>query len=362
MSQNQPTILVTGGAGYIGSHAALALKRAGYNVVILDNLIYGHQDLVERALQVELVIGDTSDRSLLDRLFATREIAAVMHFAAYAYVGESIAEPSKYYRNNVAGTLTLLEAMMAASVKKLVFSSTCATYGVPSIIPVPEDCPQNPINPYGASKLMVERILCDFDAAYNFKSVCFRYFNAAGADPSGLLGEDHTPETHIIPLVLLTALGKRESVSILGTDYPTPDGTCIRDYIHVSDLATAHVLGLEYLLRGGDSEVFNLGNGSGFSVRQTIETARQVTGREIEVEERDRRPGDPPVLVGSSEKARKILGWRPQYPELRDILSHAWQWHQQRHGSLQDSDRGLEIQSNSSNVGVQSCITPTSQS
>lgn len=334
MSSAKPTILVTGGAGYIGSHAVLALKRAGYNAIVLDNLVYGHRDVVEKVLQVELVVGDTSDRTLLDQLFTTHNIIAVMHFAAYAYVGESVTDPSKYYRNNVIGTQTLLEAMMAASVKKLVFSSTCATYGVPKAVPIPEEHPQNPINPYGASKLMVERILSDFDAAYDFKSVCFRYFNAAGADPTGLLGEDHNPETHIIPLVLLTALGLRESVSIFGTDYPTPDGTCIRDYIHVADLADAHVLGLKYLLQGGDSAVFNLGNGSGFSVRQVIETARVVTGKEIRVEECDRRPGDPPVLVGSSDKARKILGWSPQYADLSDILSHAWKWHQQRHRQL----------------------------
>jgi UDP-glucose 4-epimerase len=331
MSPVRPTILVTGGAGYIGSHAVLALQQAGYEVVVLDNLVYGHRDLVEKVLQVELVVGDTCDRSLLDQLFASRNIAAVMHFAAYAYVGESVTDPAKYYRNNFIGTLTLLEAMLAASVNKFVFSSTCATYGVPKEVPIPEDHPQDPINPYGATKLMVERVLADFDVAYGLKSVCFRYFNAAGADPAGQLGEDHDPETHLIPLVLLAALGKRESISILGTDYPTPDGTCIRDYIHVADLASAHVLGLEYLLKGGDTNVFNLGNGSGFSVKQVIETAKQVTGRDFKVVESDRRPGDPPALVGSGEKASKILGWQPQYADLSKILSHAWQWHQQRH-------------------------------
>ncbi len=331
MSQDKPTILVTGGAGYIGSHAVLELQRAGYGVVVLDNLVYGHRDIVEQVLKAELVVGDTSDRALLDQLFATHEIAAVMHFAAYAYVGESVSDPAKYYHNNVVGTLTLLEAMLAASVNKFVFSSTCATYGVPTVVPIPEDHPQQPINPYGMTKLMVERILADFSNAYDFKSVCFRYFNAAGADPTGLLGEDHAPETHIIPLVLMTALGQQESVSILGTDYPTPDGTCIRDYIHVSDLAIAHVLGLEYLLKGGDSEIFNLGNGNGFSVRQVIETAQEVTGRPITAIERDRRPGDPPALIGSGEKARRILNWQPRYADLKDILSHAWQWHQKRH-------------------------------
>ncbi|MBD2245602.1 UDP-glucose 4-epimerase GalE [Nostoc sp. FACHB-888] len=331
MSPGKPTILVTGGAGYIGSHTVLALKQAGYNVVILDNLVYGHRDLVEKVLQVELIVGDTGDRALLDHLFKTRDIAAVMHFSAYAYVGESVTDPAKYYRNNVVGTLTLLEAMLTASVKKFVFSSTCATYGVPEFVPIPENHPQNPINPYGATKLMVERILSDFDVAYGFKSVRFRYFNAAGANPSGLLGEDHNPETHLIPLVLMAALGKRESISIFGTDYPTPDGTCIRDYIHVNDLADAHILGLEYLLKGDDSEVFNLGNGSGFSVREVIAAAEQVTGTSIAVEERDRRPGDPPILIGSGEKARTILGWQPQYPSIKDIVAHAWQWHQKRH-------------------------------
>jgi len=332
MSSAQTTILVTGGAGYIGSHTVLALKQAGYEVLILDNLVYGHRDLVEQVLQVELIQGDTSDRDLLDKLFATRNIAAVMHFSAYAYVGESVTDPAKYYRNNVIGTITLLEAMLAASVKKFVFSSTCATYGVPEMVPIPEDHPQNPINPYGATKLMVERILADFNEAYDFRSVRFRYFNAAGANPEGLLGEDHNPETHLIPLVLQTALGKRESISIFGTDYPTNDGTCVRDYIHVSDLADAHVLGLEYLLKGGDSAFFNLGNGNGFSVKEVIETARLVTGREIKAVECDRRPGDPPALIGSAEKARKILGWQPQYTNLKDIVTHAWEWHQKRHG------------------------------
>ena len=330
MTAVNPTILVTGGAGYIGSHAVLALQRAGYGVVVLDNLVYGHRDLVEK-LQVELIVGDTNDRALLDELFATHNVTAVMHFSAYAYVGESVTDPAKYYRNNVIGTLTLLEAMLAASVKQFVFSSTCATYGVPKQVPIPEDHPQNPINPYGTTKLMVERILADFGVAYGLKSVCFRYFNAAGADPTGLVGEDHNPETHLIPLVLMTALGLRESVSIFGTDYPTPDGTCIRDYIHVSDLAGAHILGLKYLLQGGDTAVFNLGNGNGFSVKQVIDTARMVTGRDIKVVESDRRPGDPPILVGSSDKAREILGWESKYPDLQNIMNHAWQWHQHRH-------------------------------
>lgn len=331
MSTYRPTILVTGGAGYIGSHAALALKQAGYSVVVLDNLSYGHRELIDDVVKVELVVGDTSDRDLLKRLFATYDIAAVMHFAAYIAVGESVQQPGEYYRNNVASTLNLLEAMIAAGVNKFVFSSTCAVYGMPQEVPMSELHPHNPLSPYAASKDMVERILTDFEVAYGLKSVAFRYFNASGAEPSGCLGEDHQPETHLIPLALLTALGKRENLYIFGTDYDTPDGTAIRDYIHVCDLADAHVLGLKYLLAGGESEIFNLGNGNGFSVREVIETARQITGLDIPVIEAKRRAGDAPILVGSSDKARKILGWNPQYPDLEKIVKDAWQWHQQRH-------------------------------
>lgn len=332
MSPVKPTILVTGGSGYIGSHAVLALQKAGYEVIVLDNLSYGHPEFVTEVLKAELAIGDTRDRPLLDRLFATRDIGAVMHFAAYIAVGESVSDPASYYDNNVVGTLTLLEAAIAAQVKNFVFSSTCAVYGMPQEIPMTETHPVDPLSPYAASKSMVERILADFDRAYGLKSATFRYFNASGADPSGRLGEDHDPETHLIPLALLTALERRESLSIFGTDYDTPDGTAIRDYIHVSDLASAHVLGLEYLLEGGSSEVFNLGNGQGFSVRETLETVRKVTGKDFPVRESSRRPGDAPILVGSSQKARQILGWNPQYPHLDTIVSHAWQWHQKRHG------------------------------
>ena len=334
MSSKDQTILVTGGAGYIGSHAALALKKSGYNVIILDNLSYGHQEIVDDVLQVKLVIGDTSDRPLLDQLFTTHKIDAVIHFAAYIAVGESVKEPGKYYSNNVASTLNLLEAMLAHGINKIVFSSTCAVYGMPKEVPMTESHPHDPLSPYAASKDMVERILRDFDTAFDLKSVAFRYFNACGADPGGLLGEDHTPETHLIPLALLTALKKRDSLYIFGTDYETPDGTCVRDYIHVNDLADAHVLGLEYLLAGGASEVFNLGNGNGFSVREVIETAREVTGLEIPALESDRRPGDAPILVGSSKKVREMLGWNPQYADLKQIISHAWQWHQKRHGEM----------------------------
>jgi UDP-glucose 4-epimerase len=326
----KPTILVTGGAGYIGSHTVKALQQVGYKIVILDNLVYGHRDIAE-ILGVELIIGDTNDRALLDQLFSDHQITAVMHFAAYAYVGESVTQPDKYYRNNVVGTLSLLEAMVAANIKNFVFSSTCATYGVPQQIPITEDHPQAPINPYGATKLMVERILQDFDVAYGLKSVIFRYFNAAGADPEGAIGEDHQPETHLIPLVLQTALGKREAITVYGTDYPTADGTCIRDYIHVNDLADAHVLGLQYLLEGNQSEIFNLGNGNGFSVKEVIDAAKRITGKPINVIFGDRRAGDPPALVGSAAKAQSILDWQPKYADINLILQHAWQWHQKRH-------------------------------
>ncbi len=333
MENGRKTILVTGGAGYIGSHAVFALQQMGYSVVVLDNLVYGHRDLVDRVLKVPLVVGSTLDRALLDSLFDRYDIGAVMHFAAYTYVGESVTDPSKYYESNVVGTLTLLDAMVAAGVKSFVFSSTCATYGMPQALPITEDHPQQPINPYGRTKLMVEQILADYDQAYDLRSVRFRYFNAAGAHPNGLLGEDHNPESHLIPLVLQTALGLREAITLYGTDYPTDDGTCIRDYIHVCDLADAHILGLEYLLQGGDSAVFNLGNGQGFSVREVIEAAQRVVGKPIPVVESARRAGDASVLVGSSQKARDILGWTPQYGDIDTILAHAWQWHQQRHGA-----------------------------
>jgi UDP-glucose 4-epimerase len=331
MNSADRTILVTGGAGYIGSHAVKALQAQGFQVIILDNLVYGHQDLARVNLPAKLAIGDISDRSFLDRLFSEHKIDAVMHFAAFAYVGESVTDPAKYYWNNVVGTLTLLDAMRAHEVTNFVFSSTCATYGNPHHIPIAEDHPQNPINPYGAGKLTIERVLQDYDTAYGIKSVIFRYFNAAGADPDGLLGEDHQPETHLIPLVLQVAAGKRAKVSIFGTDYDTPDGTCIRDYIHVTDLAQAHVLGLKYLLDRQISQIFNLGNGSGFSVKEAIDTARSVTGKDVPFEECPRRAGDPAVLIGSSTKAREILGWKPEYADLTTIVKHAWNWHQRRH-------------------------------
>ena len=302
-----PSILVTGGAGYIGSHAVLALEQAGYQVIILDSLEYGHRSLVEQHLKAKLIEGNTTDRALLDRLFEQYNVAAVMHFAAYIAVGESVTSPAKYYHNNVYGTLNLLQAMEAAGVRRLVFSSTCAIYGPPKTVPIPEDHPKNPISPYASSKLMVEMMLQDFQKAYGLQSVCFRYFNAAGADPQGRLGEDHNPETHLIPLVLQTALGKRDHISIYGTDYPTRDGTCIRDYIPVADLADAHVKGVQYLIEGGETAFINLGNGNGFTVKEVIETARNVPGHPIPATECERRPGDPPSLIGSSDHARQRL-------------------------------------------------------
>jgi UDP-glucose 4-epimerase len=320
-------ILVSGGAGYVGSHAVRELQKKGFRCLVLDNLAYGHSQFVKGA---ELVEGNTGNSGLLDRIFCQNEIEAVMHFAAYAYVGESVIDPAKYYQNNVASTLTLLQAMINAKVNRLIFSSTSATYGNPQEIPITEDHPQSPINPYGATKLMVERILRDFDQAYGLKSVVFRYFNAAGADPEGEIGEWHEPETHLIPLVLDVAAGSRDCVEIYGTDYPTPDGTCIRDYIHVTDIAQAHLQGLEQLSAGQRSDVFNLGNGGGFSVREVIQTAEKVTGRKIKAVETARRPGDPPCLVASAQKAQKVLGWKPQFPDLESILRTAWRWHQLR--------------------------------
>jgi len=339
-------ILVTGGAGYIGSHAVRALQQAGYAPVVLDNLVYGHRRIAEEVLRVPLVVGQVGDRALLDQLLSGQHpatngapIQAVLHFAAYAYVGESVADPAKYYRNNVGDSLTLLEALKAEGERRgttplpLVFSSTCATYGIPDEdqIPIAETCPQRPINPYGRSKWMVEQMIGDFGSAYGLPSVIFRYFNAAGADPAGDLGEDHTPETHLIPLVFAAITGHTSQLQIFGDDYSTPDGTCIRDYIHVTDLANAHVLGLQKLLVAGGQHVFNLGTGTGYSVQQLIDTAKAVTGRSLLAHVSPRRAGDPPVLVASAGKARRELGWQPNYPELFTILEHAWAWHQHEH-------------------------------
>jgi UDP-glucose 4-epimerase len=318
-------ILVTGGAGYIGSHAVKLLRQQGHSVLVLDNLVYGHP---ECTLGAETIVGDIGDEKLLEEIFSKYPVEAVMHFSAYCYVGESITDPAKYYQNNVVATLTLLKSMVKSGIKNFIFSSTCATYGNPLQIPIPEDHSQNPINPYGATKLMVERILQDFDRAYNLKSIVFRYFNAAGADPEAEIGEWHEPETHLIPLVLDAAIGHRDSIQIFGIDYPTPDGTGIRDYIHVNDLADAHIRGLNFLQTHQKSEAFNLGNGLGFSVKEVIQTAEKVTGRKVKVIEAERRPGDPPTLVGSSAKAARLLDWKPRFPGIEIISETAWRWHQ----------------------------------
>ncbi|MDR1777324.1 MAG: UDP-glucose 4-epimerase GalE [Desulfovibrio sp.] len=318
------TILVVGGAGYIGSHVSLAAHERGYDVVVYDNLVYGHRSAVQWG---EFVLGDMADADQLRLVFRHYRPQAVMHFAAYAYVGESVSDPEKYYLNNVAATLNLLRVMREAGCRHIIFSSTCATYGVPLGNPINEDHPQSPVNPYGRSKLMVETVLADYAAAYDLRYVNLRYFNAAGADPRGRIGEDHNPETHLIPLVLDAAAGRRPGVSIFGTDYDTPDGTCVRDYIHVNDLAQAHLLALEYLLDGGRSAGFNLGNGRGYSVREVIACAAAVTGRKIAVSEAPRRAGDPPALVGGTALAEKTLGWRPALPRLEDIVGTAWNWH-----------------------------------
>lgn len=318
-------ILIVGGAGYIGSHVNKQLNLQGYETVVFDNLSYGHRDFVKWGTFEQGDLGNVHD---IRKVFKKYTIDAVMHFAAFTYVGESVEDPQKYYLNNLRNTLNLLEVMLAENVKTMVFSSTCATYGEPQEIPITEDHPQNPVNPYGRGKLMVEEILQDYSRAYDLRYASLRYFNAAGADPDGEIGELHQPETHLIPLILDAASGKRDNIQIFGTDYPTPDGTCIRDYIHVLDLADAHIKALKYLKKDGKSDVFNLGNGQGFSVREVIQTAQEVTEKKINAVETERRPGDPPILVGSSEKAQKILGWQPRYADLSLILQTAWDWHQ----------------------------------
>ena len=314
---------MVGGAGYIGSHACKALDRAGYTPVTCDNFVYGHEAAVQWG---PLARGDTGDRAWLNKVFEQFNPAAVMHFAAYTYVGESVQDPGKYYRNNVLGSLNLLEAMRDHGVDKFVFSSTCATYGDPQTLPIPDDHPQNPVNPYGASKLMVERMAEDFGRAHGLRSVFLRYFNASGADPDADTGEDHDPETHLIPLVLEVAAGLRPHIAIFGTDYETPDGTCLRDYVHVSDLADAHVLALKALERGAANGFYNLGNGKAYSVREVIEVARAVTGRPIAVVEKPRRAGDPARLVADAAKAQKELGWTPKMDDLSVIIETAWKW------------------------------------
>lgn len=315
-------ILVVGGAGYIGSHAVRWLLRAGHDVVVYDNLVYGHEEAVPEG---HLLIGDLADQDATLRALRESSCEAVMHFAAYASVPESVADPGLYYRNNVIGTLNLLDAMRAAGVRRIVFSSTCAVYGLAEP-PIGEQHPTNPINPYGFSKLVIERALADYAQAYEFGYAALRYFNACGAADDGTIGEDHQPETHLIPLVLQVALGQRSDISVYGTDYPTPDGTCVRDFIHVDDLADAHLRVLERLVPG-QGLVYNVGTGTGVSVRQVIEAARRVTGHAIPTVDHPRRPGDPPVLVAAPTAIEHELGWSPRHTAIDQIVRSAWRWH-----------------------------------
>jgi len=325
-----PTVLLTGGAGYVGSHCVKELLRRGYDVVVLDNLSQGHREAVptEHFVQADLL-----DPKALSEVLERYPIDAVMHFAALTSVGDSVNDPQKYYYNNVVGTLNLLRAMLEHGVKAIIFSSSAAVYGDPEVIPIPEDHPKRPKNPYGKTKWMMEQILEDYSRAYGLRYIALRYFNAAGCDPEGELGEDHDPETHLIPLVLDVALGRRDHIVIFGTDYPTPDGTCIRDYVHVSDLAVAHALALEELRKGRQSAAYNLGIGRGYSVREVIDTCREVTGSEIKAVEGPRRPGDPPQLVADPSKARRELGWEPRFTDLKEIMRTAWEWRRRQHAA-----------------------------
>ena len=323
-------ILITGGAGYVGSHCAKALAAAGHEGVVFDNLLFGYREFVRWGPLIE---GDIRDASALDAVFSEYRFDAVMHFAALAYVGESVTAPGRYYDVNVSGTRTLLDAMVRAGVRPIIFSSSCAIYGEPDRMPISEHTVFSPINPYGFSKLVCEQMMDDFGRAHGIKSARLRYFNAAGADPTAELGEDHDPETHLIPLVLDAASGKKPNVTVFGTDYPTPDGTAVRDYVHVDDLARAHVLALQHLLNNGDTIAVNLGTGHGASVRQVVDTARRVTGLKIVARDASRRAGDPPVLVADAKKASEVLGWAPQYSDLSAIITDAWRWRNKRFGN-----------------------------
>lgn len=318
-------ILVVGGAGYIGSHMVKMLTAQGHAVVTFDNLSSGHRDAV---LGGEFALGDLADQAALDNVFKLHQPEAVMHFASFIQVGESVRKPDMYYRNNFSNTLNLLDAMVAHGVKHFIFSSTAAVFGEPDYVPIDEAHPNRPVNPYGRSKWMVEQVLADYDLAYGLKSVCLRYFNAAGADPEGLLGERHDPETHLIPLILQAASGRRDNIQVFGRDYDTPDGTCIRDYIHIVDLCSAHALALAHLTQGGQSERYNLGNGAGFSVQQVIDTVERVTGNTVTVVDGPRRAGDPARLVADATRARNELNWKPIFSELEQIVAHAWAWEQ----------------------------------
>jgi UDP-arabinose 4-epimerase len=321
------SILIVGGAGYIGSHTAKLVAKAGLTPVVLDNLVYGHEWAVKWG---PLVKGDLADSELIARVLREHQITAVIHFAAYAYVGESVQNPRKYFRNNVANTLNLLDAMLDAGVKDIVFSSTCATYGEPTQVPIGEDQPQKPVNPYGESKLAVERILHWYGGGHGLRFAALRYFNAAGADPDGEIGEDHDPETHLIPLAIEAAFGRAKELSIFGTDYPTADGTAVRYYIHVIDLGEAHLRALEHLQKGGSSLFLNLGTGRGHSVREVIGAVEKVSGRKVPAREVGRRAGDPPALVADPRRAAEVLGWKPKYPDISTIVEHACRWHEKK--------------------------------
>ena len=320
-------ILVTGGAGYIGGHTCKALAAAGFTPVVIDNLVTGHRSAVKWGPFVQ---GDIADRALVAQVLGDYHIAAVLHFAACAYVGESMSSPGKYFQNNVSGTLALLDAVRTRGITDFVFSSTCATYGIPSQLPIGEGHPQRPVNPYGESKLFVERVLRWYGLAYGLRSVVLRYFNAAGADPDCDIGEDHDPETHLIPLVIQTALGLRDHIDIYGRDFATPDGTAIRDYIHVRDLADAHVSALRHLLRGGDSMQLNLGTGQGYSVLEVIEAVQDYSGVAVATRDCPRRPGDPAALVADARRAQDVLGWEPAHSTLRQIAATAWRWQERQ--------------------------------
>ncbi|KRM03703.1 UDP-glucose 4-epimerase GalE [Limosilactobacillus gastricus] len=319
------SILVAGGAGYIGSHMVKQLVESGEEVVVADNLSTGHKKAINP--KAKFYYGDIRDRAFLDRIFVNEDITAVVHFAAFSIVPESMQEPLKYFDNNTGGMITLLEAMRDFKVKYIVFSSTAATYGIPETMPIKETDPQQPINPYGLSKLMMEKMMAWADEAYGIKFVALRYFNVAGAAADGTIGEDHGPETHLVPIIMQVAQGKRAELSIFGDDYNTPDGTNVRDYVHVMDLADAHILALKYLEAGNPSNAFNLGSSTGFSNKEMLEAAREVTGKEIPAKIAPRRPGDPDSLVAASDKAREVLNWQPKYDDVHDIIATAWQWH-----------------------------------
>jgi UDP-arabinose 4-epimerase len=325
------TVLITGGAGYVGSHTCKALAALGYLPIALDNLAYGHPWAVQWG---PFIHGDISDSLVLDQIFSEYQPIAVIHFAAYAYVGESVEHPAKYYQNNVAGSISLLDAMRRHSCRKIIFSSSCSTYGMPLQVPIPENHPQNPINPYGRTKLMMEQIIQDYGSAYGIRYAILRYFNAAGADPEGQIGEDHDPETHLIPLLLQTVLGQRSHTDVYGTDYDTPDGTAIRDYIHVTDLAGAHVLALKHLAQSCQNLCINLGTGQGHSVMDVIRAVEQVTGKSVTYRLIGRRPGDPPQLVAKADSASTLLGWKPDFMDIQETISTAWHWHQSRSTKL----------------------------